>query len=134
MNIAALIAVAIKIAELFGGSSKFAAAVKALLVALSNSPALLEWLTTLLTKPTPAGIPDTAMPIEDLQNDAGLKFAYEQSPEMQKTVAELHADSVPEGAQPIALGGLLTLITYLPQIIALLKQLAALLPKNQPTT
>lgn len=124
MNIGALINFAIQIASIFSGSSKFMGAVKSLLEALSKSPELLEWLTTLLTKPS-TGVPDSALPLAaDLGSDEALKAAYEASPQMVIAANRLHyGEHIPDTAQPLGAGGLFTLITYLPTIIRLLKQL-----------
>lgn len=121
MNIAALLAVAIQIAGIFGSSSKFMATIKSLLEALSKSPELLEWLTTMLSKPA---VPETAMPMEaDLRNDEALKAAFDNSPAAKDWAAMTHKQNVPDTAEALGVGGLLTLLTYLPQILALLKQL-----------
>lgn len=89
------------------------AKITALLTALQNSPSLLAWLQTLITK-QPATVPPGTLPEFDADE---LKAAFEGSPEVKAWAAQ--HKPVPEGAEAIGLSDLQTFLQLLPQLIAL---------------
>ncbi len=115
MDIKSILAIAIQlIGILFPTPTTAITAITKLLTALQSSPALLDWLQSLIAKQQT--IPNGALG-EIAPDDAELKAAFNKSPAMQEWANSPHEHGA---AENISLGGISAFLQFLPQIIALI--------------
>src|SRR4051812_18982117 len=89
-----------------------------LLKALQDSPLLLDWIGSLLK--TQATMPSGAL-AELSPDDPALIAAYNASPAVREWAMTVKPENVPAGAEPLAIGTVLTLLKYLPALWSLFK-------------